>query len=186
MRLLARISRPPHRRAGVLRARCSAGSASVDQENDEAIYSYAAESIVETGDWMNPRLVADARRVFLEKPPLKFWIVALPIRLGLLPDDDFGLRFWDPVFGSLAFLYVFAFGRRMAGWVVRRGGLLMLYTFGTLLFAHGLRGNNMEAAARACIRGRRSITIFGGRRRTAAARRLRTPRPSACSSPWGS
>ena len=26
-----------------------------DQENDEAIYSYAAESLVETGDWMNPR-----------------------------------------------------------------------------------------------------------------------------------
>ena len=37
--------------------------------------------------------------MFLEKPPLKFWIVAAPIRAGLLPHDEFGLRFWDAVFG---------------------------------------------------------------------------------------
>ena len=49
-----------------------------DQENDEAIYSYAVQSLIETGDWMNPRLAPSADAVFLEKPPLKFWIVALP------------------------------------------------------------------------------------------------------------
>jgi 4-amino-4-deoxy-L-arabinose transferase-like glycosyltransferase len=118
----------------------------VDQENDEAIYSYAAESILETGDWLNPRTSPTFDRVFLEKPPLKFWIVALPIRLGLLPDDEFGLRFWDPVFGSLAFLYVFSFARRMGGWLAGVVALLMLYTLDPLMFNHGLRGNNMEAA----------------------------------------
>jgi hypothetical protein len=118
----------------------------VDQENDEAIYSYAVESILETGDWMNPRTSPTFDTVFLEKPPLKFWIVALPIRLGLLPDDDFGLRFWDPVFGSLAFLYIFAFARRMAGWLSGVVALIVLYTLGDLIFSHGLRGNNMEAS----------------------------------------
>ncbi len=122
------------------------GLQSVDQENDEAIYSYAAESIVETGDWMNPRSSPSSNTVFLEKPPLKFWIVALPIRLGLLPDNDFGLRFWDPVLGGLAFLYVFAFGRRLAGWSCGAAALVILYTFNDLIFTHGLRGNNMEAA----------------------------------------
>jgi 4-amino-4-deoxy-L-arabinose transferase-like glycosyltransferase len=117
-----------------------------DQENDEAIYSYAAESIIETGDWLNPRSAPSSDNVFLEKPPLKFWIVALPIRLGLLPDNDFGLRFWDAVFGSAAFLYVFAIGRRMAGVFCGVTALLILYSFDSLIFMHGLRGNNMEAA----------------------------------------
>jgi len=122
------------------------GLKSVDQENDEAIYSYAAQSLLETGDWMNPRSSPTPELVFLEKPPLKFWIVALPIRLGLLPDDDFGLRFWDPVLGGLAFLYVFAYGRRLAGWACGATAVLTLYTFSDLLFLHGVRGNNMEAA----------------------------------------
>jgi hypothetical protein len=116
-----------------------------DQENDEAIYSYAAQSLVETGDWLNPRLAPTADAVFLEKPPLKFWIVALPIRLGLLPDSDFGLRFWDAVMGGAAFLYIFAIGRRMAGWFCGVAAVLILYSFDSLIFTHGLRGNNMEA-----------------------------------------
>jgi hypothetical protein len=116
-----------------------------DQENDEAIYSYAAQSLVETGDWLNPRLAPSTDAVFLEKPPLKFWIVALPIRLGLLPDNDFGLRFWDAVMGGLAFLYIFAIGRRMAGPFCGLAAVLILYSFDSLIFTHGLRGNNMEA-----------------------------------------
>jgi 4-amino-4-deoxy-L-arabinose transferase-like glycosyltransferase len=122
------------------------GLQSVDQENDEAIYSYAVESILETGDWLNPWSSPTPGVVFLEKPPLKFWIVALPIRLGLLPNNDFGLRFWDAAFGSLAFLYVFSFGRRLAGWSSGVVAVLALYTFDELIFNHGLRGNNMEAA----------------------------------------
>ncbi len=122
------------------------GLQAVDQENDEAIYSYAAESILETGDWLNPRSSPTPDVTFLEKPPLKFWIVALPIRVGLLPDNDFGLRFWDALFGSLAFLYIFSIGRGMAGWPCGAVAVLVLYTFDDLLFTHGLRGNNMEAS----------------------------------------
>jgi 4-amino-4-deoxy-L-arabinose transferase-like glycosyltransferase len=122
------------------------GLRSVDAENDEAIYSYAVDSILETGDWLNPRSSPTPEETFLEKPPLKFWIVALPIRLGLLPDDDFGMRFWDATFGALAFLYIFAFGRRLAGWPCGAAALLTMYTLDRVIFSHGLRGNNMEAA----------------------------------------
>lgn len=117
-----------------------------DAENDEAIYSYATESILETGDWLNPRVSPWRDVVFLEKPPLKFWIVALPIKVGALPNNDFGLRFWDALFGSIAFLYVFALGRRMAGPFCGVMSVMVLFTVRSLIFVHGLRGNNMEAA----------------------------------------
>jgi 4-amino-4-deoxy-L-arabinose transferase-like glycosyltransferase len=117
-----------------------------DAQNDEGIYSYAAQSLIDTGDWLNPRSSPKPDVVFLEKPPLKFWIVALPIRLGLLPDNDFGLRFWDALFGACAFVYVFALGRRMGGWVCGATAVVILFASRDLLFQHGLLGNNMEAA----------------------------------------
>jgi len=117
-----------------------------DLDNDEAIYSYAVDSILDTGDWLSPRSSPNERIVFLEKPPLKFWIVAAPIRLGLLPHDEFGLRFWDAVFGSLAFIYVFLIGRRLAGPVCGAVGVLVLFAQPNLVFDHGLRSNDMDAA----------------------------------------
>ena len=78
------------------------GLASENLRNDEAIYSYAVDRIVESGNWLTPESIPqsavpgdlhDRAGAFLEKPPLKFWIVALPIKLGLLPHDEVGLRF---------------------------------------------------------------------------------------------
>jgi 4-amino-4-deoxy-L-arabinose transferase-like glycosyltransferase len=117
-----------------------------DLGNDEAIYSYAAESILITGDWLSPRSSPNLHIIFLEKPPLKFWIVAAPIRLGLLPLDEFGLRFWDALFGSAAFVYVFLLGRRMGGALSGLFAVLTLFVHRPLIFEHGLRSNNMEAA----------------------------------------
>ena len=73
-----------------------------DLENDEAIYSFAVDRILESGDWLAPKLSPTEDSTFLEKPPLKFWIVAAPIKAGLLPLNEFGLRFWDVVFGAAA------------------------------------------------------------------------------------
>ena len=98
------------------------GLALQDLSNDEAIYSYAVDKIVESGEWLTPQSSpqtvppgdpADRPNPFLEKPPWKFWIVALPITLGFLPLDEFGLRFWDALFGALVFAYVFWFLSRM-------------------------------------------------------------------------
>ena len=122
------------------------GLGSTDLAGDEAIYSYAVESILTTGDWMSPLASPSADATFLEKPPLKFWIVAAPIHFGLLPYNEFSLRVWDAVFGTLAFVYVFLIGRRLAGPICGVVAVLVLFAHEPLLFDHGLRSNNMEAA----------------------------------------
>lgn len=122
------------------------GLGRTDVQNDEAIYSFAVDVMVKSGGWLTPKSIPSETDPFLEKPPLKFWIVAAPIRLGLLPRDEFGLRFWDALFGSLAFLYVFAIGRRLAGPLCGLAAVGVLFAHHPLLFEHGLRGNNMESA----------------------------------------
>jgi hypothetical protein len=46
-----------------------------DLRSDEAIYSYSVDRILETGEWLTPRSI-EVDGPFLEKPPLKFWMVA--------------------------------------------------------------------------------------------------------------
>lgn len=122
------------------------GLGSTDLDNDEAIYSYAVESILTTGDWLGPRSSPSRDEVFLEKPHLKLWIVAAPIRMGVLPLNEFGLRFWDALFGALSFVYVFLVGRRLRGPVCGAVAVLVLFAQEKLLFDHGFRSNNMDAA----------------------------------------
>lgn len=116
-----------------------------DLRNDEAIYSYAVDRILETGDWVTPRSIP-SDWAFFEKPPLKFWIVAAGISSGWLPHNEIGLRFFDALFGGLAFLYIYAFGRRLAGTICGIAAALVVFTLDPLLFEHGLRSNNMEAS----------------------------------------
>jgi 4-amino-4-deoxy-L-arabinose transferase-like glycosyltransferase len=124
-----------------------------DLENDEAIYSFAVDRILETGDWLEPRASPIDSMAFLEKPPLKFWIVAAPIRLGLLPHDEFGLRFWDALFGSVAFVYVFLIGARLFNPITGFVAVLALFAHRPLLFDHGLRDNVMEGPLFLCYCG---------------------------------
>jgi 4-amino-4-deoxy-L-arabinose transferase-like glycosyltransferase len=123
-----------------------------DVGNDEAIYSYAVDRILETGDWLTPRSIP-SDTPFLEKPPLKFWIVAAPIRAGLLPHNEFGLRFFDALCGAAAFAYVYALGLWLAGPLCGFTAVLLLFTVNPLLFEHGLRSNNMEAPLFLCYCG---------------------------------
>ena len=67
-----------------------AGLRSLDLETDEAIYSFAVDRMLDDGEWLRPKSSPSDDVVFLEKPPLKFWIVAAPIRAGLLPRDELG------------------------------------------------------------------------------------------------
>ena len=117
-----------------------------DLDNDEAIYSFAVDRMVATGDWLTPRMIATGDSPFLEKPPLKFWIVALPIRAGWLPADEFGLRFWDALFGAASFVYVFLIGSWLLNPVCGFISVLLLFAHAPLLFSHGLRSNTMDSA----------------------------------------
>ena len=129
------------------------GLRSLDLETDEAIYSFAVDRILEVGDWLQPKSSPSETAVFLEKPPLKFWIVAAPIRAGLLPHDEFGLRFWDALFGAVAFGYVFATGSLLAGPVCGAVAVMLLFVHWPLLLDHGLRTNNMEGPLFLCYCG---------------------------------
>ena len=103
------------------------GLRSLDLETDEAIYSFAVDRMLEDGQWLQPKSSPSETLAFLEKPPLKFWMVAAPIKAGLLPDDEFGLRFWDAVAGTIAFGYVFAIGSLLAGPVCGFVAVLLLF-----------------------------------------------------------
>ena len=116
-----------------------------DMENDEAIYSYSVERILETGDWLTPRSVFGDLPAF-DKPPLKYWIVAGTMRAGLVPQTDAGMRLIDALFGIAAFGYVYLLGVRLAGPMCGVLSGLMLFAYSPLVFEHGLRSNNMEAS----------------------------------------
>lgn len=116
-----------------------------DIRNDEAIYTYASQRIIETGDWLTPRYVA-TDGLMLEKPPLKYWMVAGALRIGLISNDVAGIRLVDALLGAIAFAYIMALGWRVAGVVCGAVALVLLLSFHPLLFDHGLRENNMEGA----------------------------------------
>ena len=57
------------------------------------------------------------------------------------------------MFGAVAFAYVYAMGRQLAGPVCGVVAVMVLFTLDPLLFEHGLRSNNMEAALFLCYCG---------------------------------
>lgn len=116
-----------------------------DLRSDEAIYAYAVDKILETGDWLTPRSIP-YDGPFFEKPPLKFWMVAGAMRAGVLPHDEFGFRFLDALCGAMAFVYVFWLGRWLAGSVCGFVAVLVLFTLDSLLFERGFRSYTMDAA----------------------------------------
>lgn len=121
------------------------GLAQWEMRSDEAIYSYAVDRILETGEWLTPRSIPDDGP-FYEKPPLKFWLVAGAMRLGLLPANDAGMRGVDALAAAAAFLYLYVIGCRLGGPVAGVTSVLALFSFDAVLHEHGLRSNNMEAA----------------------------------------
>jgi 4-amino-4-deoxy-L-arabinose transferase-like glycosyltransferase len=120
------------------------GLGNLDMHNDEASYSYGVQRILETGNWATMRGTPDQE--FLEKPPLKFWLVAGAMKAGLIPESDIGMREIDALFGAIIFVYVYLLGVRLKGPVAGGVAALVLFTFQPLIFDHGLRSNNMEAA----------------------------------------
>ena len=122
------------------------GLGRTDLENDESIYSFAVEVMVQHGDWLTPKSLPSETDPFLEKPPLKFWMVAAPIYFGWLPANESGERVVDALLGGMALLYVFGIGRKLGGAVAGISAAALLFAFDALLFRHGVRSNNMESA----------------------------------------
>lgn len=144
-------SRPAHSWLGfclVLAIFCAplyVGLGAQDLRNDESIYSYAVDRILETGAWLTPRSIPDDGP-FYEKPPLKFWMIAAGMRAGVLPRDERGMRLVDATFGVIAFSYMYWLGVDLGGVMCGMVALFVLFTLDPIVFDHGLRSNNMEAS----------------------------------------
>jgi 4-amino-4-deoxy-L-arabinose transferase-like glycosyltransferase len=117
-----------------------------DFHNDEAIYSFAIDRMLASGDWLVPRALSRDDLPLFDKPPLKFWMVAAPIAMRWLPANEFGHRFWDAAMGAAAFVYVFLLGARLLNPLAGFLSVLILVAHAPLVFTHGLRSNNMESA----------------------------------------
>ncbi len=95
--------------------RCSSASAGRTSRTTSPSIRSPSEVMAERRRLADAEEHAQRNGPFLEKPPLKFWMVAAPIYFGWLPANEFGERFVDALLGSLAFLYVFGIGRKLAG-----------------------------------------------------------------------
>ncbi len=78
------------------------------RSQDEATYSRVALEIVSTGDWLTPHILG---RMFLQKPPFLYWLVALAVKLfGVSP---WVLRLPSLLAGALGIAVTAAWCRRI-------------------------------------------------------------------------
>ncbi len=83
---------------------------------DEGRYSEIPREMVETGDWVTPRLNGVK---YFEKPALFYWLQASAIKLFGV--NEWALRLWPALFGLFGVLAVYGAGRALWG---RRAGLI--------------------------------------------------------------
>lgn len=85
-------------------------------DNNEGLYAEIAREMVESGDWLTPRLNYVP---YLEKPPLLYW--SLAVSMSLLGASEFAVRLVPGLFlgGTIAAVVWLAWrlGRRRAGWL---------------------------------------------------------------------
>jgi 4-amino-4-deoxy-L-arabinose transferase-like glycosyltransferase len=94
---------------------------------DEGRYAEIPREMLNGGDWVIPHLNA---LVYLEKPPLQYWLTALAFRA--LGQSEFPARLCTGLAGYLALLTVFLVGRDL--WGFDAGLRAALYTAASALF----------------------------------------------------
>jgi len=97
---------------------------------DEARYVEIPREMVETGNYLTPRLNGVK---YFEKPVLFYWLEALSIRLFGLHEST--LRLWPAVFALFGCLSVYVAGRRLFG---RRAGLVAAIVLATSILYYSL------------------------------------------------
>jgi hypothetical protein len=94
---------------------------------DEGRYAEIPREMLSGGDWVTPHLNG---LVYLEKPPLQYWITALS--LHFFGDSEAAARLWTGLAGYLSLAIVFALGRRL--WGFEAGMKALLLTAASTLF----------------------------------------------------
>ena len=87
---------------------------------DEGRYAEIPREMLSGGDWVTPHLNG---LVYLEKPPLQYWITALS--LHCFGDSEAAARLWTGIAGYLSLAIVFALGRRLWGFDAGMRALLL-------------------------------------------------------------
>ncbi len=90
---------------------------------DEPFYAQTAHEMVQTGDWITPRIYGEPQ---FEKPILYYWLVAASFRT--LGESEFAGRAPTALFATLLVFLVYAFGARVLN---RRAGLLSALVLAT-------------------------------------------------------
>jgi len=90
---------------------------------DEGRYAEVSREMIESGDFITPHL---DYVVYLEKPPLCYWLNALSFMA--FGENEFGARFFSALAGLAGILLTWHIGRRVFG---RRMGMLSALTLGT-------------------------------------------------------
>jgi 4-amino-4-deoxy-L-arabinose transferase-like glycosyltransferase len=94
---------------------------------DEGRYAEIPREMLAGGDWVVPHLNS---LVYLEKPPLQYWLTAITYRL--IGESEFAARLWTGIAGFCSLCMVFYVGSRLWG---RRAGLkALLLLLGSTLF----------------------------------------------------
>ncbi|WOO40916.1 phospholipid carrier-dependent glycosyltransferase [Rubellicoccus peritrichatus] len=97
---------------------------------DEGRYVEIPREMVESGDWITPRLNGV---LYFYKPPLFYWAEAIAISVGGF--NLFALRFWPMAFSLIGILGTYLFARRQFD---RITGLMSAGVLGTSLLYFGL------------------------------------------------
>lgn len=95
-------------------------------EPDEARYSAIPQAMNLSGDYVTPRLHGV---VYLEKPPLTYWMTALFFRI--LGENDFSARLWAALSAWGMIVLTYFMGCRLYN---RRAGILAAAVLGTSLY----------------------------------------------------
>jgi 4-amino-4-deoxy-L-arabinose transferase-like glycosyltransferase len=94
---------------------------------DEGRYAEIPREMLSGGDWVIPHLNG---LVYLEKPPLQYWLTALAFRV--FGQNEFAARLCTGLAGYLSLAMVFFLGRRL--WGVDAGVRALLLTAASTLF----------------------------------------------------
>ena len=94
---------------------------------DEGRYAEIPREILSGGDWLIPHLNGF---VYLEKPPLQYWITAASFKA--FGQSEASARLWTGLCGYLTLLVVWALGRRL--WGAEAGDKALLLIGGSILF----------------------------------------------------
>jgi hypothetical protein len=101
-------------------------------DTDEAIYAQISKEMIFSKVWITPHLNGV---LFLQKPPLNFWLTALMYKL--LGVNEFAARFCSAIFGLGTVLLIFFLGARFRSYAVGAAAALLLLISDHSYFAHG-------------------------------------------------